>query len=432
MLAVPAPLLRLARWVNAPARAKIIATIAIVAGTAWMLWPRLTMPAAYWLVDLQVYQGAGEVVRDGGRLYDFETPFPQLLPFTYPPFGGLLAVPLSLLERFTLGYVWTALEVAAVAWIARVLAIRVRRTTGSLAPSFVYAAAFLAVAWLGPVRDTFYYGQVNLFLLTLIAADLLVVRGRWPRGLLIGLAAAIKLTPAFFIPYLWITGRQRAAIVATITFVVAQLVAFVFIPTDSIQYWTSTIFEGERLGLNAGVANQSIRAMLLRFALPSGIGAILWLLLAIPVALLGLRTAKRAYEAGDGLLAAGVTGLTAALVSPVSWSHHFVWIALVITALIAPMRFGWSVPVRSRWLWAVGLYIGYTVHFPIIGGKWIAGEGSYVLGRLVQETILLLTLVVVCALPWRGHILASVDARVPRVRAEVRTIDGEAASNGRS
>ncbi|MCU1678804.1 MAG: hypothetical protein JWM93_3562 [Frankiales bacterium] len=410
-----------AGWLEPPWRARGLAAVIIAVGTWLMLAPRLSQNDVQWLIDLQVYQGAGVAVRDGHSLYDYSTPFPQRLPFTYPPFGGLLSIPLSLLSRYPLGVVWTILELICLAFLVWKLFRRLVARAHALGP-VVYAAMFVMAEWLVPVRDTFSYGQVNLFLMALVVLDLSVMRGTWPRGIFVGLAAAIKLTPALFIPYLWMTGRRKAAGVAAATFVGAQLLAAVLIPSDSREYWTSTVFEGQRLGLNTVVSNQAIRGMLLRFALPSPYGSLIWVILAVPVAVIGLRRAAHAYADGHVVLSVGLAGLTAALVSPVSWIHHFVWILPVIAGLVGSGRNVWRVR------WAFVLALAFTLNIPYWGQGYVNGNGSYVIGRVVQESYLLLTLFVVTALPWRRKILAPVDA-LQTVSTEVASVPGgEAAS----
>ncbi|MDQ1727102.1 MAG: alpha,2-mannosyltransferase [Frankiaceae bacterium] len=409
------------RWLARPLHARLVALLVIAIGTAAMLWPRLSQDDVHWLVDLQVYQGAGLAVRHGHSLYDYTTPFPQRLPFTYPPFGGLLSIPLSLLSRYPLGIVWTIVEFGVLAFLVWKLFRPLLARSGRYSP-LAYAGLLVVAENVVPVRDTFYFGQVNLFLVGLVVVDLTVARGKWPRGLLVGLAAAIKLTPALFIPYLWMTGRRKAAGVAAATFIGAQLLAAVLIPGDSRRYWTSTVFEGQRLGLNTVVSNQAIRGMLLRLALPSPFGSLLWVVLAVPVAVIGLRRAQRAYDEGEVVLSIGLVGLTAALVSPVSWIHHFVWILLVVAGLLGPAR------NFRRTMWAVGLTLAFCVDIPYWGQGLVNGNGSYIAGRVLQEADLLLTLVVVTALTWRRQILASVDP-VQLTSPEVTIVsDGEAAS----
>ncbi len=409
------------RLLARPLWARLTALVAIAIGTTLLIRSRLDQDDVHWLVDLQVYQGAGLAVRNGHSLYDYATPFPQRLPFTYPPFGGLLSIPLSLLSRYPLGIVWTILEFLTLAFLVWKLFRPLLARVGAYSP-LVYAGLLVAAEYLVPVRDTFYFGQVNLFLVGLVVLDLTVNRGRWPRGVFVGLAAAIKLTPALFIPYLWMTGRRKAAGVAAATFVGAQLLAAVLIPSDSSRYWTSTVFEGQRLGLNTVVSNQAIRGMLLRLALPSPVGSLLWVLLAVPVAVMGLRRAQRAYADGEVVFSLGLVGLTSALVSPVSWIHHFVWVLLIVAAVLGPAR------SRRRVLVATGLALAFLINIPYWGQGLVNGNGSFVAGRLAQETYLLLTLFIVTALPWRRQILAPVGP-MQLASPEVAVVaGGEAAS----
>jgi alpha-1,2-mannosyltransferase len=165
-----------ARVLARPLYGRLVALIIIAIGTATMLEPRLDQDDVHWLVDLQVYQGAGVAVRGGDSLYDYTTPFPQRLPFTYPPFGGLLSIPLSLLSRYPLGIVWTVLEFAALAFLVWKLFRPLLARVGAFSP-LVYAGLLVAAENFVPVRDTFYFGQVNLFLVFLVVVDLTVARG---------------------------------------------------------------------------------------------------------------------------------------------------------------------------------------------------------------------------------------------------------------
>lgn len=404
---------RLRRALLDPRHARVVATVLVVVGTAAMLWPRLTQPSTHWLLDLDVYRSAGVAVREGEALYEFRSPWPQLLPFTYPPFSGLLAVVVSLLPRVALGLLWTAGQLVVVAWLAHRAFGPLIARFGAHAP-LAAAGVFVGLLWLTPIRDGFYYGQVNLFLLALVVADVTSRRAWWPRGALIGIAAAVKLTPGIFIPFLWLAGRRRDAVVAAVTFVGAQLLAFALMPANSITYWTETLLQGERLGLNAAVANQSLRGLLLRLDLPDEVTSGAWLVLALAVGAVGLWRAKRAYADGDVLFAVGLVGLTAGLVSPVSWIHHFVWVALLVGAVIGAA----DDPRRTKLGLAVAL--GFLLHLPWFGRAFTDGAGSFLVGRALHESFVVLTLVVVCALPWRRQVLVTVDESAQHERVGAR------------
>ena len=103
-----------------------------------------------------------------------------------------------------------------------------------------------------PVRNTLNYGQVNLALMALVAADCLVRSPRWPRGALTGIAAAVKLTPAAFVLFFLLRRDWRAAVTAAVSFAVCTGAGFLLDGRDSAAYWTSVLFQSGRPGSPAG------------------------------------------------------------------------------------------------------------------------------------------------------------------------------------
>jgi alpha-1,2-mannosyltransferase len=196
-----------------------------------ILWHQIYADPTNRLVDLEVYREAGRSVLDSRAVYEFRTPEPQDLPFTYPPFAAVLSVPLALVHFMVAGWIWELASlvvlIGLVAFLYRPVVERWRdwlsTRYGDRAATLTAAALapllLPALIWLEPVRTTFRFGQVNIFMIALVVADCCLPRTRWPRGVLVGLATAIKLTPGLFVPYLWLTGRRRAAYVATATFV---------------------------------------------------------------------------------------------------------------------------------------------------------------------------------------------------------------------
>jgi alpha-1,2-mannosyltransferase len=177
--------------------------------------------------------------------------------------------------------------------------------------------------------------------MALCVFDCLAERPQWPRGMLIGFATAVKLLPAIFIPYLWLSGRRRAAIVAAATAVGSTLVTAVVLPSDSHAFWFSRVFDSSRVGNNAYFSNQSIHGILLRADVPA-----VWIVGAAAVAVVGLIGAARCSRAGDELRGIVVTGLVGVLISPVSWIHHLVW---VVPALLLVL----GAATNRRRVWAV-------------------------------------------------------------------------------
>ncbi|KAB2369605.1 glycosyltransferase 87 family protein [Actinomadura montaniterrae] len=322
------------------------------------------------LVDLEVYREGGLAVLRGAPLYDFLTQPPQLLPFTYPPFAALLAVPFTLMSWRAAQWAWTVLIYAALA-VAVWYAFRdLIRRTGRWAP-LTLGALVAAAAWLDPVRDQIRFGQVGVFLLAMCLADCCTRSPRWPRGLLVGLALAIKLVPGVFLVYFLITGRRDAFVNALATAVVATLGGFAVLPHDSAGYWFGALLQGgDRTGAVDGTTNQAINGIVARVLDQGPARTAAWLVLALAMAYVGFRLARRATYAADSLvggrpvltgrvgtdhcaaadpasgpgayalLLAGVaiTGLLSVLLSPVGWIHHLVWMIPVIGALVGDGR----------------------------------------------------------------------------------------------
>jgi alpha-1,2-mannosyltransferase len=294
----------------------------------------LTRPAAIRLSDLGVYVGAVGGLRHGSSLYDFISA--GHAPFTYPPFAGLLFWPLTWAPTLPLQVAWTLATIAAVGWIAHVVTPR-RMSVPILGLILMISA---------PVSSDIRYGQVSVFLAAVVAVD--VLRPSHRQGVLIGLAAAIKLTPLIFIPMLWLAGRRAAAATAAGTFATAGVLAAIVLPGDSLRFWTVELSHVSRLGYITSVGNQSLNGALMRFEVSAPWRSAAVLIIGGGVAAIALRRAARLGRAGDWLSALAVAGAASIVLSPVSWTHHQVW--LVLAALL-PVRG----PAWVRHVWTAGV-----------------------------------------------------------------------------
>jgi len=362
---------------------------------AWIVYIHLTATPSQRLVDLAVYRDGGRSVLLGRAIYSHVTPPPQLLPFTYPPFAALLAVPLAWLPMGLDGYLWTAGELACTAVISWFAFRRLLPRFGRWAPVALGVLAG-AMQWMLPFGDEIKFGQVDELLVVLVLLDCLTARPRWPRGLLIGLATAIKLTPGVFIVYLWLTGRRRAAGVAAATTVGVTLLTAAILPRDSAAFWLHAVLQPERTGLNSGEANQSLRGILLRLSWPHGPTVVVWLLAVAVVALLGFRRAVRASRAGDELAGVALVGLLAVLLSPVAWIHHLAWLPLVIGIIAADGR------DRRRIMAAFAVWLCFFAKLPWWGAHMLARHGGPAVEIfLLRNAYGLIALGLVLFLPWR-------------------------------
>ncbi|RKR90824.1 alpha-1,2-mannosyltransferase [Micromonospora pisi] len=322
--------------------------------------------------DLKVYSGALHYwAREGGEIYDWLKPNSKY-GFTYPPFAALLMLPLAYLP-FLLS---TVLSVALTALVSVLLlwwlVDPVARRTG-WTRWFALAVAVCLAAAFEPMRETVDFGQVNMLLLVLVAADLLwlvrpgyaapgqVVPGhalpgrppvgrrdparyrRWA-GVGIGLATAIKLTPGIFIVYLLVTGRWRAAVTASGTAAVATLIAAAVAPDASREFWTTALWDTDRVGELAFISNQSLQGVVARLD-PADPSALAWLVLVVAALVVWAWRVRSAVAAGDEVAGLALTGVLGALVSPVTWVHHLVWL---IPALVLVVDHGVAASVGSR------------------------------------------------------------------------------------
>lgn len=261
--------------------------------------------------DLQVYRLGGQKVANHQDLYDGDL-LPGL-PFTYPPFSGVVFSWFGL-PTPTLAFWWNALAVV----LLGVVCYGASRSINAplLAVFFILATE--------PVHATLYFGQINIFLMALVCLDFLP-RNRLP-GIGTGLAAGLKLTPAYFLLLLAVQGRWGSIAIAGFTFLCTVAVGFQLVP-DAARFWTESMFNSDRVGVADNPGAQALRQVLSR---ELGIDStVLWLLLAVLVTAIAAFGAYFAYRRHDLPLAVALTGMASCLVSPFSWHHHWVWIVLL-------------------------------------------------------------------------------------------------------
>ncbi|KLI08728.1 polyprenol-phosphate-mannose-dependent alpha-(1,2)-phosphatidylinositol mannoside mannosyltransferase [Mycolicibacterium conceptionense] len=304
-------------------------------------------------IDIDVYRMGGRAWLDNQPLYAdgaiFHTQGGLDLPFTYPPLAAILFAP----------FAWLSLPAASVAITATTLVLLIISTVIVLTrlniwpetritsePAWVrrcwLATALVvpAVIWLEPIRSNFEFGQINVVLMTLVIADCVPRRTPWPRGMLLGLAIALKLTPAVFVLYFLLRRDFRSLLRTAAAAAVATLAGFVLAWTDSIEYWTETVRNTDRIGTATLNTNQNIAGTLARFGLSEGPRFVLWVLACFAVLALTVWAVRRVLRSGTdespvvALICVAMFGL---VVSPVSWSHHWVWSlpTLVVTCVLA-------------------------------------------------------------------------------------------------
>jgi alpha-1,2-mannosyltransferase len=333
---------------------------------AWRLFQLLTVAALAWAgwrllghtpyrIDIDVYRMGGQAWLDGRPLYAdgvmFQTRGGLDLPFTYPPLAAVAFAPFALLS----------LDVASILITLTTLILLIVATTILLTRLDVWSdpaegrsavtgePAWLRRAWLAaaivapaviffePVRSNFDFGQINVVLMTLVIADCVPRKTPWPRGMLLGLAIALKLTPAVFLLYFVLRRDTRALIVAAASTGIATLAGFAFAWRDSLEYWTETVRNTDRIGTATLNTNQNIAGALARLGLGEEVRFVLWTVACFAVLGLTVWAARRVLKAQQPVLALICVAMFGLVVSPVSWSHHWVWVVptVVVISIVA-------------------------------------------------------------------------------------------------
>ncbi|KUI03341.1 alpha-(1-2)-phosphatidylinositol mannosyltransferase [Mycolicibacterium acapulense] len=331
---------------------------------AWRLFQLLTLAALAWAgwrvlgrvpyrIDVDVYRMGGQAWLDGRPLYAdgamFHTRGGLDLPFTYPPLAAVVFAPFALLSLEAASVAITVITLVLLIVAVTIVLHRCdvwSTTSVTTEPAWLrqawLAAAIVApaVVYLEPIRSNFDFGQINVVLMTLVIADCVPRRTPWPRGMLLGLAIALKLTPAVFLLYFVLRRDVRAVVVTAVSAVVATLIGVAFAWRDSLEYWTETVRNTDRIGTATLNTNQNIAGALARLGLSEGPRFVLWTAACFAVLALTVWAVRRVLKADEPVLALICVAMFGLVVSPVSWSHHWVWAlpTLLVTALVAYRR----------------------------------------------------------------------------------------------
>ncbi|GAA2026131.1 glycosyltransferase 87 family protein [Catenulispora yoronensis] len=324
-----------------PDRRRLTVLLAVFAALSLAGYLAVRALAHPTMIDMVVYRAEGQAVLHGRDLYGDGVHIPtaggNVLPATYPPFAALLFAAISWVPVGLLKVLVTAANIVLLGVVVHLAA----RLVGGWIdrPAFaerwaLVAAIAAAGLWFEPVWTTLRYGQINLALCALILFDLTRPAGsRWPRGLGIGLATGIKLTPGVFIVWFLLSGKRREAATAALGAIGTMILGFVLLPHASVKFWLHKVFETDAVGKTYITDNQSLSGMIARIAHIDDPKA-LWAVAALVVAAAGLWVAARNARRGDDALGALTCAVTGLLVSPISWSHHWVW-AVPVAMLLA-------------------------------------------------------------------------------------------------
>ncbi|CAN5852542.1 mannosyltransferase [soil metagenome] len=378
----------------------VLLVVSIAARLAWTY----LVPNGANFVDLHVYIGGGDAIDGPGAVYDYvyadQTPdFP--LPFTYPPFAAVVFYPLHLLPFWLVALAWQLGVMAALYAVVRMS----QRLLGILDGRRVAMLWTAAAIWLEPLRSTFDYGQVNVLL---VLAVLVAVAGNrwWVSGLLVGLAAGMKLTPA--ISGLHFVGARRwgAAAFSALVFFATVALSWAVMGREATRYFTDLLGDADRVGPIGTSFNQSWRGGISRIlGYDAGYGPLVLaaIVMTAVFAWFAWRTLGAFTDDLDRLGSIVVVNLFGLLLSPISWTHHWVWLVpLMIWLLHGPYRDLFEARVLGiGWLVLTAIGVPWLLSFaqPTI---WEIGRPWYLAwAGLIYLVATVLTLAWIATLPLR-------------------------------
>jgi alpha-1,2-mannosyltransferase len=314
-------------------------------------------------IDLQVYTYTVKDMLAGKDIFATTTPFWDLY-FIYPPIAAILMTPLAFGPYVFWQVVWTG----GLVWAQQSVLKRCGAPRGWKL-GLLGIAVLLAVE---PIRTTLGYGQVNTILMALVVADLLPDppehRRRIPQGTLIGLAAAIKLTPALFVIFMFLIGKRRAAITAMISFAVFTGIAAILLFRETVVFYGGLSGGDTRTASPLYTGNQSLLGVFFRLGDSSRTTTLLGLAVAGVLAVLGCLVAAHWWRSDEKVFAVAIVGITTCLASPLSWTHHYVWILPMAMAVLSPGVPRWARYVGGFWVVWVCVCLPLAV-LPYGGGR---------------------------------------------------------------
>lgn len=350
-----------------------ISLVTVVASLLFKTWHRNQL-------DLSVYYTGAQNLFNG-KLYSVYGGGSAHLPFTYPPFAALFFWPLTAFHFGTAQEIWVVISTATLIGLVSLSIWGVRPELGRRNVWVLTLLVLGPVFWFEPIEANFSFGQINILLAVMIMSDLLIIARtndrRVPAGALTGIAAAIKLIPLVFVAFLAVTRQWRALMWSSMGFLAASGLALACNPNVTWQFLTKYALDESRIGSVFYISNQSFRGAIDRLThstVSPGVAVIgSFLILAG-----GLYVARVAYIQGSTFLSVITAAVTGLLASPITWTHHMVW----IVPLVAWLLLGVDRPRRGSVWAAAATFLAWSA--PV---WWVPVDPAQELRENIAEAI---------------------------------------------
>ncbi|MGO3150983.1 MAG: glycosyltransferase 87 family protein [Glutamicibacter ardleyensis] len=283
--------------------------------------------------DLSVYrEGALTLLREPEALYGpFVGPVNSPgLPFTYPTFAAILFLPMAFFPYWVSVTLTMAASIILTFFVAKDLATRVAGKWPALDSVLTPLTLTSLMLMSAPFRDTVWFGQINILILGACYLTFVRYKSLMPFVIAVGICAGIKLTPIAFLILPFAMRKWRAMFVGIATFIGTQLVGLIFQTQNTLDYWLDVVQDPSRVGNVGYIDNVSLQGLLERLNAPS----LVWLILALGVGLSFVALLWKLYGHQKPVVLLGIASACPLLVSPVSWSHHWVWLPVITFAWV--------------------------------------------------------------------------------------------------
>ncbi len=312
-----------------------IALITIATIIIWrQLIPLHQLIANFPLNDFSVYVDGTKSTLRG------ENPYTQWFfdRYNYPPAATLFFLPITLLPTNTAEYFFSAISLTFL-W----LTITCMPSNTKVRPHWSLKLFLFALSLkFFPVKLTLALGQINVIILGLLVSSHYFQQKRpYMAGVLLGIATAIKLTPAPLILYFLIKKNTQAVIGTLVTLTILTILAILLFGFPLTHYYYTQVLpelnsQVTQETLNMTYMNQSITALLGRF----GIFGITNSLIRYLVCSFGIIFISLNRHKFSDLQLFSVLLVLITLFLPIFvWQHHFVATIPLLFAYINSQRY---------------------------------------------------------------------------------------------
>lgn len=319
---------------------------------ALLVWTLIAIEPTGW--DLSVYrEGALTLLREPEDLYGpFVGPINAPgLPFTYPTFAALLFLPMAFFPYWVSVTVTMVASIVLTFFVGKDLATRIARRWPKLGRWVTPLTLTCLMLISGPFRDTIWFGQINILILGACYLALVNSKSLTPFVIAVGICAGIKLTPIALLILPLAMRKWKAVVIGTLTFLGTQVIGLVFQWRNTLDYWFDVVRDPSRVGNVGYIDNISLQGFLTRL----GAGSLIWFVAALAVGLSFIALLYKLDGTVEPVVLLGIAATCPLLVSPVSWSHHWVWGPV--------MAYAWAVVALRLDVWPRRIMLGVLVLF---------------------------------------------------------------------